>query len=81
MNLLQSIDEKVHGPVLVTLNPPFEPAADKIAGEWSYDHPLYTEKVHSSLSPSSFLIFRYPYISSTSHLSNDRINSRSPLKP
>lgn len=45
MNLLQSIDEKANGPVLVTLNPPFEPKKELIAGEWSYDHPLYTEKV------------------------------------
>lgn len=45
MNLLQSIDEKVHGPVLVTLNPPFEPKKELVAGEWWYDHPLYSEKV------------------------------------
>lgn len=45
MNLLQSIDEKVHGPVLVTLNPPFEPKKELVLGEWSYDHPLYSDTV------------------------------------
>lgn len=45
MNLLQSIPEEVHGPVFVTLNPPFEPAPNLVAGEWSYMHPLFTEKV------------------------------------
>lgn len=44
MNLLQSIDEEKHGPVFVTLNPPFEPAKELVAGEWSYMHPLFTEK-------------------------------------
>lgn len=50
MNLLQSIDEKVHGPVLVTLNPPFEPKPELTAGAWSYDHPLYSEKVRRVVS-------------------------------
>ena len=45
MNTLQSIDEEKHGPVLVTLNPPFEPKKELIRGEWSYDHPLYSERV------------------------------------
>ncbi|KAJ7628506.1 FAD/NAD(P)-binding domain-containing protein [Roridomyces roridus] len=30
----------VHGPVLVTLNPPFEPRAGLFAGRWQYDHPV-----------------------------------------
>lgn len=40
MNSLQHIDEARHGPVLVTLNPPFEPHPDKTLGRWSYDHPV-----------------------------------------
>ncbi|CAB4380411.1 unnamed protein product [Rhizophagus irregularis] len=42
MNILQSIDESVYGPVLVTLNPLYEPDPSKVVGSWSYDHPLYT---------------------------------------
>ncbi|KAJ7608445.1 FAD/NAD(P)-binding domain-containing protein [Roridomyces roridus] len=40
MNDLQHISEKQHGPVLVTLNPPFEPRTDLQAGRWQYDHPV-----------------------------------------
>ncbi|KZW00950.1 FAD/NAD(P)-binding domain-containing protein [Exidia glandulosa HHB12029] len=40
MNDLQHIDEDKHGPVLVTLNPPFEPDPAKVVGRWSYDHPV-----------------------------------------
>lgn len=40
MNDLQHISEKKHGSILVTLNPPFEPQADTIAGRWAYDHPV-----------------------------------------
>ncbi|KAJ7194229.1 FAD/NAD(P)-binding domain-containing protein [Mycena pura] len=39
MNDLQHISETKYGPVLVTLNPPFEPR-EGIAGRWSYDHPV-----------------------------------------
>ncbi len=39
MNRLQNIDEKT--PLFVTLNPTREPDADKIFGEWSFDHPQY----------------------------------------
>ncbi|KAM0750172.1 FAD/NAD(P)-binding domain-containing protein [Meredithblackwellia eburnea MCA 4105] len=44
MNLLQSIPERVHGPVLVTLNPPFEPKEELTVGAWDYDHPQFTTK-------------------------------------
>ncbi|KAF7308430.1 Amino-oxidase domain-containing protein [Mycena chlorophos] len=40
MNDLQHISEKKHGPVLVTLNPPFEPREGTLAGRWKYDHPV-----------------------------------------
>ncbi|KAI0076337.1 FAD/NAD(P)-binding domain-containing protein [Panus rudis PR-1116 ss-1] len=40
MNDLQHLPEKRHGPVLVTLNPPFEPAEDKFGGRYKYDHPV-----------------------------------------
>lgn len=44
MNLLQSIDEKQHGPVLVTLNPPFAPEESKTGGKWDYEHPYMSTK-------------------------------------
>ncbi|KDE07152.1 hypothetical protein MVLG_02556 [Microbotryum lychnidis-dioicae p1A1 Lamole] len=44
MNLLQSIPEAIYGPVLVTLNPPFEPRKEHKFAEWDYDHPLFSEK-------------------------------------
>ncbi|KAI5123464.1 hypothetical protein M0805_008834 [Coniferiporia weirii] len=40
MNDLQHISEKKHGTVLVTLNPPFEPREETIAGRWAYEHPI-----------------------------------------
>ncbi|ORX35688.1 hypothetical protein BD324DRAFT_631180 [Kockovaella imperatae] len=42
MNILQHLDEKRHGPVLVTLNPPFEVDPSKVIGRWQYDHPMMT---------------------------------------
>ncbi|KAJ4491291.1 FAD/NAD(P)-binding domain-containing protein [Lentinula edodes] len=42
MNDLQHISEEEHGPVLVTLNPPFEPATN--FGCHSYDHPVLDGK-------------------------------------
>lgn len=45
MNDLQHISEAQHGPVFVTLNPPFEPDAAKINGRWKYDHPVLDTKV------------------------------------
>ena len=42
MNLLQSIDEKEYGPILVTLNAPRDPDPTTVIGKWPYDHPLYT---------------------------------------
>ncbi|SCZ98301.1 BZ3500_MvSof-1268-A1-R1_Chr3-2g06281 [Microbotryum saponariae] len=44
MNLLQSIPEAIYGPVLVTLNPPFEPRKEHKFAEWDYEHPLFSEK-------------------------------------
>ncbi|KAI9839569.1 MAG: hypothetical protein M1819_002195 [Sarea resinae] len=41
MNTLQHIPTAKYGPVLVTLNPPFAPAADKTAYTTTYAHPLY----------------------------------------
>ncbi|KAI9848246.1 MAG: hypothetical protein M1838_000602 [Thelocarpon superellum] len=42
MNLLQHIPEDRFGPVLVTLNPLFDPAPALTQGRWDYAHPLYT---------------------------------------
>ncbi|KDR82518.1 hypothetical protein GALMADRAFT_151612 [Galerina marginata CBS 339.88] len=44
MNDLQHIPESRYGPVLVTLNPPFEPQEDTIRGRWKYDHPVLDSK-------------------------------------
>lgn len=40
MNNLQHIPEDKFGPVLVTLNPPFEPDPDQVVKRIKYDHPL-----------------------------------------
>lgn len=45
MNLLQSLDEAEYGPVLVTMNPPFEPDPTTVLKEFRYEHPLFTAKV------------------------------------
>ncbi|TFK27617.1 amine oxidase [Coprinopsis marcescibilis] len=44
MNDLQHIPESKYGPVLATLNAPFEPAQDKVVGRWKYDHPVLDHK-------------------------------------
>jgi hypothetical protein len=40
MNILQHLPESKHGPVLVTLNPPFPPDPLKTLGRWTYTHPM-----------------------------------------
>ncbi|KAF9062260.1 hypothetical protein BDP27DRAFT_1300480, partial [Rhodocollybia butyracea] len=40
MNELQHLPASKHGPVLITLNPAFEPRPESILSRWSYDHPL-----------------------------------------
>ncbi|KAK0187599.1 FAD/NAD(P)-binding domain-containing protein [Armillaria mellea] len=40
MNVLQHIPEKRHGPVLVSINPPFEPEPSTVQGRWMFDHPV-----------------------------------------
>ncbi|KAF8683409.1 Flavin containing amine oxidoreductase [Rhizoctonia solani] len=40
MNHLQHIDENYHGPVLVTLNPPFEPRPELVIDQSLYEHPV-----------------------------------------
>ncbi|KAK0468076.1 uncharacterized protein EV420DRAFT_1635337 [Desarmillaria tabescens] len=40
MNALQHLSYAKHGPILVTLNPPYEPRPEMIIGRWKYDHPL-----------------------------------------
>lgn len=42
MNILQHLPEETWGPVLVTMNPPHEPDANKTQGKFTYRHPLYT---------------------------------------
>lgn len=45
MNVLQHLSEERHGPVLVTLNPPFPVDDDKVVGRYKYDHPMYSRAV------------------------------------
>ncbi|KAG8736052.1 hypothetical protein FRC10_009856 [Ceratobasidium sp. 414] len=40
MNHLQHINEQKHGPVLVTLNPPFEPRPELVVTQARYEHPV-----------------------------------------
>ncbi|KAG8708101.1 hypothetical protein FRC09_001436 [Ceratobasidium sp. 395] len=40
MNHLQHISEPKHGPVLVTLNPPFEPKPELVVAQARYEHPV-----------------------------------------
>lgn len=40
MNGLQHISELEHGPVLVTLNPPFEPDSATVVARFQYEHPI-----------------------------------------
>lgn len=44
MNHLQHIPEDQFGPVLVTLNPPFEPRPETVTGRWSYTHPVVSSE-------------------------------------
>jgi predicted NAD/FAD-binding protein len=45
MNHLQHISEQIHGPVLVTLNPPFEPRSNLIVAQSPYEHPVVSAQV------------------------------------
>jgi predicted NAD/FAD-binding protein len=45
MNDLQHISEADHGPVLVTLNPPFDPRPETVSGRYTYEHPVLNAKV------------------------------------
>jgi len=42
MNILQHVNEKQFGPVLVTMNPPYLPDPELTQKIFSYRHPLYT---------------------------------------
>lgn len=50
MNDLQKLPIDKHGPVLVTLNPPFEVDADKTVGRYQYEHPMYSAAVSRCVS-------------------------------
>lgn len=49
MNELQHISEETYGPVLVTLNPPFDPDPETLGGRYEYDHPVLGMKVSLEL--------------------------------
>ncbi|OCF43079.1 amine oxidase [Kwoniella heveanensis CBS 569] len=42
LNILQSLPVWKHGQILVTLNPPVQPAASKTLSRWTYHHPELT---------------------------------------
>ncbi|OSC97214.1 FAD/NAD(P)-binding domain-containing protein [Trametes coccinea BRFM310] len=44
MNELQHLPAARHGPVLVTLNPPFDPQPDLEFGRYKYDHPILSKE-------------------------------------
>ncbi|KAF8582834.1 FAD/NAD-binding domain-containing protein [Ramaria rubella] len=48
MNDLQHISEDDYGPVLVTLNPPFEPRPGTVVGRYPYDHPVLNAEAWTS---------------------------------
>jgi hypothetical protein len=52
MNILQHLPESRHGPVLVTLNPPFPPDPKKVVAKFNYEHPMMT---NSSVATQSLL--------------------------
>ncbi|KAG1735192.1 hypothetical protein EDB19DRAFT_1896310 [Suillus lakei] len=43
-NINKHLPEDLHGPVLVTLNPPADPDATKTAARFAYDHPILDAK-------------------------------------
>ncbi|KAI0769999.1 hypothetical protein C8Q74DRAFT_1218472 [Fomes fomentarius] len=44
MNELQHLSMDAHGPVLVTLNPPFDPKPALTFGHYKYDHPILSDE-------------------------------------
>ena len=50
VNLLQHLPESTYGPVLVTLNPPAEPARGTVAARFQYDHPILNTEVSLPIS-------------------------------
>lgn len=51
MNELQHLSMKDHGPVLVTLNPPFDPEPALEFGRYKYDHPILSDEASSPACP------------------------------
>lgn len=45
MNELQHLSMDAHGPVLVTLNPPFDPKPALTFGHYKYEHPIFSDEV------------------------------------
>merc|ERR1712093_939106 len=50
MNILQHLDERLFGDVLVTLNPLHLPPPEKVQGRYTYTHPLYNAEAIRSQS-------------------------------
>ncbi|KAF8527479.1 FAD/NAD(P)-binding domain-containing protein [Hysterangium stoloniferum] len=48
MNDLQHISEEKHGPVLVSLNPSFEPRPETVIGRYKYEHPVMDSRAWSA---------------------------------
>ena len=45
MNILQNINQKQHGNIFVTLNPPWKPKEETIQAVIEYEHPVYNLNV------------------------------------
>lgn len=71
MGLLQDLPDRHGDPILVTLNPPFEPNPDLTYGRYKYEHPILSEEVtnrsttfHPPRSPRTTLplvLFSYSF--------------------
>lgn len=61
MNHLQHISEETHGPVLVTLNPPFEPNPDLVVASSPYEHPVMSAQVSSEYPSDLFQTLKSLY--------------------
>jgi predicted NAD/FAD-binding protein len=77
MNDLQKLPVERHGPVLVTLNPPFEVDAAKTVGRYQYEHPMYSAAVRRRI-PFLRAFYAQLILSSTFDLQSVRAQSRLP---
>jgi predicted NAD/FAD-binding protein len=68
MNDLQHLPAEEYGPVLVTLNPPMEPACGTVAARFRYDHPVLNTEASGHLY--TFVTAPMPFDHRPSYLKN-----------